>query len=168
MAITEFQRQLEALGFVATLKKDKPATKTPKPKVAQSERFDTGPSKTTAPKNKTRPLTVKEEREKAEIIIRNMFKNPKNWEATTFRNAIKCVTGQSQILTCSEAASIVRQWKDFESRVYRLDFSLAVLLLTGKWIAPKRKQISDSKQIEARCERRDMNGSYVGRVIFRG
>ncbi|MCD9554730.1 hypothetical protein [Photobacterium carnosum] len=161
MAKTEFQRQLEALGFIAIPKKSNS-------NLVQIKRFDTGSSKTAALRDKTRTLTVKEEHEKAEMIIRNMYKNPKNWEATTFRNAIKCVTGQPQILTYNEAASIIHRWKLFESRIYRLDFSLAILLLRGKWIAPKRKPILDTKQTDARCERRDINGNYVERVIFRG
>ena len=55
-----------------------------------------------------------------------------------------------------------------DSRVYRKDYAIAVSMLSGIWGLPKKLFNEEmSSQIKARCERRDINGSYKGTWVFK-
>ncbi|WP_318463222.1 hypothetical protein [Photobacterium leiognathi] len=164
MSETEFQRQLEALGFKSTPENKTKRKNTSKVTSVHNNETAYRPQKQQAP---TKTRTTAEAKQYAQMVINNMYGNHKNWESSTFRKAVKCVTGQNQILSHDEAKRVIRMYKDFPSKQYRLDYALAVLLLSGKWFPPKKKSIFDSKQTEARCSRRDLNGSIVGRHVYR-
>ncbi|WP_305817567.1 hypothetical protein [Photobacterium leiognathi] len=71
-------------------------------------------------------------------------------------------------MTQEMAKRTVTQWHQMDSRIYRKDYAIAVLMLTGTWLPPKKQfKAGMSSQIKARCERRDINGSYKGTWVFK-
>ncbi|EIJ0973303.1 TPA: hypothetical protein ACMDX1_000934 [Vibrio parahaemolyticus] len=104
----------------------------------------------------------------AKGIIKRLYSQPDKWDDPVFKMAFRRLTGQSEVMSISEAKGVVYQWYHFEAKRYQLEYSIACLLLSGIWIAPKtRLKEGMSKQIQARCDRRDLNASYYGRWIFK-
>ncbi|TOA81204.1 hypothetical protein CGK18_23175, partial [Vibrio parahaemolyticus] len=104
----------------------------------------------------------------AKGIIKRIYSQPDKWDDPVFKMAFRRLTGQSEVMSISEAKGVVYQWYHFEAKRYQLEYSIACLLLSGIWIAPKtRLKEGMSKQIQARCDRRDLNASYYGRWIFK-
>lgn len=165
---TEMQRQLEALGF-NPLPKPKPKPKS-KPKINKVKNEPLKKVHMQFPSvNSSKPKNVSRMTEnEAKVIVRQSYRNSKSWSDPQFGAAIRCLTGQSTIMTQEMARRIVAQWHLMDSRFYRKDYSIAVLMLTGIWIPPKRQfKGGMSSQIKARCERRDINGSYKGAWVFK-
>ncbi|WP_281544943.1 hypothetical protein [Grimontia sp. SpTr1] len=159
---TEFQRQLEALGFKSTKQEQREKCRkntggdhfNKKKKIAGEPNYKRG----------RRSTTLSLERmslDDAKSTIKRLYSDSKNWQSREFGTAFRTITGQSVIPSREKAQEIVGLWHQFDSRHYEKKYSIAVLVLTGIWIPPKRKHHQGmSSQIEARCERRDINASY--------
>ncbi|EGU38838.1 hypothetical protein VII00023_07264 [Vibrio ichthyoenteri ATCC 700023] len=80
--------------------------------------------------------------------------------------AYRLITGTNIIPTIEQAKRTISAMSVFESRQYSKDYSIAVLVVTGVWIEPRPVHKGMSKQIKARCERRDINASYHGAKVF--
>ncbi|GEK16264.1 hypothetical protein [Aliivibrio fischeri] len=165
---SEFQRQLEALGFEkiqAPLKqlqenKTKPIVKKNK-KVSKSTSLILKSDKDKRFRKRkviqTTPLTKME----AKAILERLHSDNKSWGTQEFATAYKLLTRRNTILSYEQSKDIIRRWHRFESRVYELDYSIALFIISGIWISPlPRLKEGMSKQVKARCERRDINGSY--------
>lgn len=155
---SEFQRQLEALGF--TRKDD---TK-PSKKVSEHKSFKENKSIKRYKTRQRKQLTLEE----AKSVVMRLYSQPDKWGDPEFKMAFRTLTGQSQVMSLSEAKGVVYQWYHFEAKRYQLEYSIACLLLSGIWIAPKtRLKEGMSKQIQARCDRRDLNAGFKGSWVYR-
>ncbi|MCR9907622.1 hypothetical protein NB545_09065 [Vibrio campbellii] len=104
----------------------------------------------------------------AKGIIKRLHSQPDKWDDPEFKMAFRTLTGQSTVMSLSEAKGVVFQWHHFEAKRYQLEYSIACLLLSGIWIAPKtRLKEGMSKQIQARCDRRDLNAGFKGSWVYR-
>ena len=132
---TEFQRQLEALGFVA---------------IKQSKAECSG--------SRVKPNVIINNNlteVEAKVIIKKYYSNPKNWQLPIFGSAFRTLTGQNMILSPEKAMEVVSHRNLFESKFYDNEYSVAVLVLSGIWIPPKLKANDGmSKEIKARNGRR--------------
>ena len=155
---SEFQRQLEALGF--TRKDDTKASK----KVSEHKNFKENKSIKRYKTRQRKQLTVEE----AKSVVMRLYSQPDKWDDPEFKMAFRRLTGQSKVMSLSEAKGVVYQWYHFEAKRYQLEYSIACLLLSGVWIAPKtRLKEGMSKQIQARCDRRDLNAGFKGSWVYR-
>ncbi|ENK3144411.1 hypothetical protein AB3D27_001675 [Vibrio alginolyticus] len=161
---SEFQRQLEALGF----QKTENTPKKPNKKKAKAK----------TKKKKPTSLPLKDDKDKrfrkrqvinkpklsdleAKKTLESLHSDTQSWGSISFSRAYKHLTGRKQIPTYEQAQNTVRRWYQLDTRVYELDYSIAMYIISGIWVAPKPKPKSGmSKQVKARCERRDINGSY--------
>ncbi|ENP0849192.1 hypothetical protein ACM6XU_001761 [Vibrio parahaemolyticus] len=154
----EFQRQLEVLGF--TRKDDSKASK----KASEHKIFKEKKSTKRYKTRQRKQLTVEEAKSK----VRRLYSQPDKWDDPEFKMAFRTLTGQSKVMSLSEAKWVVSHWYHFEAKRYQLEYSIACLLLSGIWIAPKtRLKEGMSKQIQARCDRRDLNAGYMDTKVFR-
>ncbi|HHE0545421.1 TPA: hypothetical protein ACN362_001546 [Vibrio parahaemolyticus] len=104
----------------------------------------------------------------AKGIIKRLYSQADKWDDPEFKMAFRRLTGQSKVMSLSEAKGVVYQWYHFEAKRYQLEYSIACLLLSGIWIAPKtRLKEGMSKQIQARCDRRDLNAGFKGSWVYR-
>ncbi|MFS1504797.1 hypothetical protein BCU13_015555 [Vibrio lentus] len=162
---SEFQNQLEALGFKRTQEIPKPS---PKKKIKAKAKKKVKPTSLPLKSDKEKRFrqrkvvdTPQLSKVEAKAILEALHSDNKNWETPKFSKAYRCLTGRKTILTYEQSQGIVRLWHKRESRVYELDYSIAVFIISGIWISPLPKQKQGmSKQVKARCERRDINGSY--------
>ncbi|ELB2291813.1 hypothetical protein QNZ73_004745 [Vibrio parahaemolyticus] len=155
---SEIQRQLEALGF--TRKGDAKASK----KVSEHKNFKENKYIKRYKTRQRKQLTVEE----AKGIIKRLYSQADKWDDPEFKMAFRRLTGQSKVMSLSEATGVVYQWYHFEAKRYQLEYSIACLLLSGIWIAPKtRLKEGMSKQIQARCDRRDLNAGFKGSWVYR-
>ncbi|OUJ44490.1 hypothetical protein BTZ05_03325 [Vibrio parahaemolyticus] len=163
MVKTEFQRQLEALGF--TRKRPQSNKRESQKKIQQTPQIKSKPvPKKNCDIKPHKKMTTAE----AKVILRRYCSQPDRWEEQEFKVAFRVLTGQSNTMTLKEAKNAVGKWYCFESKYYQLEYSIACLLLSGIWFPPRsRLKEGMSKQVKARCERRDLNAGYMDTKVFR-
>lgn len=163
---SEFQRQLEALGF----KKTENTTKKPIKKRVKAKTKKKKPKATSLPLKDDKDKRFRRRRvldkpelsdSEAKQILESLHSDVQSWGSFDFSKAYRHLTGRKQIPTYEQAQSTIRRWYQLDDRVYELDYSIAMYIISGIWVAPKPKpKPGMSKQVKARCERRDINGSY--------
>ncbi|MCR9591259.1 hypothetical protein NB475_18075 [Vibrio alginolyticus] len=133
-------------------------------KVSENKNFKENKSIKRYKTRQRKQLTVEE----AKGIIKRLYSQADKWDDPEFKMAFRRLTGQSKVMSLSEAKGVVYQWYHFEAKRYQLEYSIACLLLSGIWIAPKtRLKEGMSKQIQARCDRRDLNAGFKGSWVYR-
>ncbi len=154
---SEFKRQLEALGFKPLPLAEKKISQ-PEPKVEVSKQK-------ACKLNRFKKSTLTKEEAKSILKCDFMSLYFENCSYKTIA-AFRLITGTNIIPTIEQAKRTIAAMSVFESRQYSKDYSIAVLVVTGVWIEPRPVHKGMSKQIKARCERRDINASYHGAKVF--
>ncbi|MGF1733691.1 hypothetical protein [Photobacterium kasasachensis] len=93
--------------------------------------------------------------EQAQVTIKRLHSNPKNWELKEFKQAYFVLTGQRKVLSEDKAKQIFEEWVGSATRYQRLDFALALLLLSGDWFKPKSSS-KMSQQVKVRYASGDL------------
>lgn len=76
---------------------------------------------------------------KATKIVKEFHNKPDKWQEAEFALAIIKLTNENIIMSKDVATKVFIKWRNNENRIYEKDYSIALLMLTGTWISPKRK-----------------------------
>ncbi|SGZ00207.1 Threonyl-tRNA synthetase-Threonine--tRNA ligase [Moritella viscosa] len=76
---------------------------------------------------------------RAHTIIQHTCNNPHLTEYKKIFECIKLLTDSKTVMSINQAKKYYTYWRGFPSRMhYERDYSVANLMLTGKWIPPQR------------------------------
>ncbi|ELB2049401.1 hypothetical protein QNZ80_004598 [Vibrio parahaemolyticus] len=92
----------------------------------------------------------------AQETIKRLHSNPENWKLKEFKKAYFVLTGRRKVLTEDEAKLIFEEWVGSPYRYQSLDFSQALLLLSGDWFKPQSTS-KMSKQVKVKYASGDVS-----------